>query len=100
MITIFGKEVPTEDYELAVPSETALVIIDYQNDCCSEGGTGHKVGADISMYKTTIPRTAEFASLCRQIGLPVINVQMCTLPDGKERFALLDEVANASQKEL
>jgi nicotinamidase-related amidase len=83
MITVYGKEVPTEDHELVVPSQTALVIIDYQNDCCSEGGTGHKVGADIGMYKTTIPATAEFARLARQMGIPVINVQMCTLPDGK-----------------
>jgi nicotinamidase-related amidase len=83
MKTIYGKDVPTEDHELVVPAQTALVIIDYQNDCCSVGGTGHKVGADISMYETTIPRTAEFAGLCRRIGIPIINVQMCTLPDGK-----------------
>jgi nicotinamidase-related amidase len=83
MKIIYGKEVPTEDHELVVPAQTALVIIDYQNDCCSEGGTGHKVGADLSMYKTTIPRTAEFACLSRRVGIPVINVRMCTLPDGK-----------------
>jgi nicotinamidase-related amidase len=83
MKIIYGKEVPTEAHELVDPSKTALVIIDYQNDCCSEGGTGHKAGADLSMYKATIPRTAEFASLCRRIRVPVINVRMCTLGDGK-----------------
>jgi nicotinamidase-related amidase len=83
MITIYGKEVPTEAHELVDPSKTALVIIDYQNDCCSEGGTGDKAGADLSMYKTTIPKTAAFAMLCRRIRLPVVNVGMNTLRDGK-----------------
>jgi nicotinamidase-related amidase len=83
MKIIYGKEVPTEAHELLDPSKTALVIIDYQNDCCSEGGTGHKAGADLTMYKTTIPRTAEFANLCRRVALPVVNVGMCTLRDGK-----------------
>ena len=55
MITIYGKQVPTEAHELVDPTGTALVIIDYQNDCCSEGGTGDKAGADLSMYKTTYP---------------------------------------------
>jgi nicotinamidase-related amidase len=83
MIIVYGKEVPTEPSELVDPSKTALVIIDYQNDCCSEGGTGHKAGADLSMYKLTIPKTAEFAALCRRIRLPVINVGMNTLRDGR-----------------
>jgi nicotinamidase-related amidase len=83
MITIYGKEVPTELHELVDPSDTALVIIDYQNDCCSEGGTGDQAGADLSMYKTTIPKTAQFAVLCRRVGLPIINVAMNTLRDGK-----------------
>src|ERR1700722_5957675 len=83
MIIVYGKEVPTEPSELVDPSKTALVIIDYQNDCCSEGGTGHKAGADLSMYNVTIPRTAEFAALCRRIRLPVVNVGMSTLRDGR-----------------
>lgn len=87
MKVIYGKEVPTEPHELVDPSTTALVIIDYQNDCCTEEGTAHQAGADLSMYKTTIPQTARFAALCRQMGVPVIHVAMCTLPEGKSDSA-------------
>ena len=83
MITIFGKEVPTELHELVDPRSTALVIIDMQNDCCSVGGTGDRAGADLSMYEEIIPRIADFADLCRRVGVPVINVRIHTLPDGK-----------------
>jgi nicotinamidase-related amidase len=62
---------------------TALVIIDMQNDCCSEGGTAHQAGADLSMYETTIPRIASFANVCREVGVPVINVGIYSLPDGR-----------------
>ena len=83
MITIFGKDVPTELPELVEPSSTAFCIIDMQNDCCSPGGTGDRAGADLSMYGEIIPRIAGFANLCRQIAVPVLNVQILTLPDGK-----------------
>lgn len=83
MITVFGKEVPTELHELVEPRSTAFVIIDMQNDCCSVGGSGHQAGGDLSMYAETIPRTAEFAALCRRVGVPVINVGIVTLPEGR-----------------
>lgn len=83
MVIVHGKEVPTQLHELVDPTCTALVIIDMQNDCCAEGGSAHQAGADLSMYKAMIPRIAEFARLCRRTGVPVINVRVCTLPDGK-----------------
>ena len=83
MITVYGKEVPTELAELVDPRSTAFVIIDMQNDCCSVGGTGHRAGADLSMYAEVIPRIAEFAALCRRAGVPVINVRILTLPEGR-----------------
>jgi nicotinamidase-related amidase len=35
------------------------------------------------MYEETIPRIAELSSACREVGVPVINVGIYTLPDGK-----------------
>lgn len=87
MITIHGKEVPTELHEIADPATTALCIIDMQNDCCSPGGSAHEAGADMSMYEATIPRIAAFARTCREVGVPVINVRILTLPDGKSDSA-------------
>lgn len=82
MLRIHGKDVPTTLHELVEPSSTAFVIIDMQNDCCTEGGSGHKAGADISMYRQTIPRIARFADACRRMSVPVIHVGIYTLPDG------------------
>ena len=87
MITIHGKEVPTELHEIADPESTALCIIDMQNDCCAVGGSAHEAGADMSMYEATIPRIAAFAGTCRELGVPVINVRILTLPDGKSDSA-------------
>lgn len=83
MITIHGKDVPTELHELVEPRHTALCIIDMQNDCCSPGGSVDVAGGDLSMYEDTVPRIAELARLCRRIGVPVINVRILTLPDGR-----------------
>src|SRR5579864_8012972 len=83
MIVVHGKEVPTQLRELVDPACTALVVIDMQNDCCAEGGSAHQAGADLSMYREMIPRIVEFAQLCRRTGVPVINVRVCTLPDGQ-----------------
>jgi nicotinamidase-related amidase len=83
MLNIYGKDVPTTLQELVDPSSTAFVIIDMQNDCCSEGGSGHRAGGDISMYRQTIPRIAQFAEVCRRISVPVIHVGIYTLPDGQ-----------------
>lgn len=83
MITVYGKEVPTELHELVTPDGTALVVIDMQNDWCSEGGSGHQASSDLRMYKEIIPRIAAFSRLCRRIGIPVVNIGMSTLPEGK-----------------
>ncbi len=82
MITILGKEIPTELHELVDPRSTAFVIIDMQNDCCSEGGSAHDAGADLSMYTEIVPRIAAFADICRDANVPVINVRIVALPEG------------------
>ena len=73
MITIHGKDVPTELLELVDPQSTALLIIDMQNDCCAEGGSGHRAGADLSMYRDVVPGIARFAEACRTVSVPVIT---------------------------
>ena len=83
MITIHGKQVPTELHELVAPASTAFCVIDMQNDCCAVGGSAHEAGADMSMYEEIIPRIGSFAAVCRDVGVPVINVRILTLPDGR-----------------
>lgn len=65
-----------------MPTSTALLIIDMQNDCCAEAGSAARAGADVSAYQPIIPRIAAFAEACREIQVPVINVRILTLRDG------------------
>jgi nicotinamidase-related amidase len=83
LITVWGKDVPTELHELVDPRATALVIIDMQNDCCAVGGSAHQAGADLSMYEEITPRIVKLTAACRRIGVPVINVGIYSLPDGR-----------------
>ena len=83
MITVFGKNVPTELLEIVDPMSTAVLVIDMQNDCCARGGSAHDAGGDMSMYEEIIPRIASFADVCRSVGVPVIHVGLYTLPDGR-----------------
>lgn len=83
MLRIHGMDIPTTLGELADPAAAALLIIDMQNDCCSEGGAADKAGGDLSMYREIIPRISSFADACRQMSVPVIHVGIYTLPDGR-----------------
>jgi nicotinamidase-related amidase len=44
MIEVYGRKVLTTIEELVDPRRTALVVIDVQNDFCSEGGLMHELG--------------------------------------------------------
>lgn len=82
MIKIHGKDVPTELAELVDPRITALVVVDVQNDFCSPGGLADRAGADLTMYRSVIPRIAMLAACGRDTGVPIVNVQMLTLKNG------------------
>ena len=83
MLEVFGHKVPTELSEMVEPSRSAFVIVDMQNDFCSAGGSAHREGADLSMYKETAPRIAAFAAACRTFATPVIHAAMVALPEGR-----------------
>jgi nicotinamidase-related amidase len=83
MITIFGKSVPTELEELVAPRQTALIIIDMQNDFCTPGGTADLAGTNLGMYPQITPRIAHVARVAREVGIPVVHLSMCSLPDGR-----------------
>ena len=74
---------PTELHELVEPTSTALLIIDMQNDWCSPGGSTARAGGDMSMFPQIIPRIRDLAHGARRVGVPVVNVRMLALGDGK-----------------
>ncbi|MBB6735404.1 cysteine hydrolase family protein [Cohnella zeiphila] len=57
--------------------ETALVIIDMQNDFCHEDGASAKGGmADIPAFQACVPKIETLISSARSSGVPVIFVYM------------------------
>jgi nicotinamidase-related amidase len=83
MIEVSGHRVPTELHELVEPTSTALVIIDMQNDWCSPGGSTALAGGDMTMFPEIIPRIRRLADVARRVDVPVVNVRMVALEDGK-----------------
>lgn len=80
MIEIEGKQVYTELAELVDPAHAALLVIDMQRDFCETGGAFDRLGVDISMYPEMIPRVARLIEGARRAAVPVIFIQMTTLP--------------------
>lgn len=80
MREVDGRLIYDEIFELVDPAHTALVLIDIQNDFCSEGGTFDSHGYDVSLYDDMIHRTARLLGGARAAGVPCIFVQNTTLP--------------------
>jgi len=81
VIEIYGRQVPTELHEIAAPGQTALVVIDMQNDLCSPDGVFAAQGADVSAYAAITPRIARLVAAAREAGVLVVFVQATTRKD-------------------
>jgi nicotinamidase-related amidase len=75
MIEVHGRQVFTEIEEIVDPRHTALVLIDVQNDFCSEGGLMHEMGKDLAMMKGTVARLRGVLEAARQAGVMPIYIQ-------------------------
>ncbi|MGH2498358.1 MAG: cysteine hydrolase family protein [Ktedonobacteraceae bacterium] len=80
MITIENKLVYTTLEELVDVRHTALVVVDMQNDFCKPGWAFDQLGIDLSMYPPMLPCLARLLTGARDAGVPVIYIQMTTLP--------------------
>lgn len=81
MYLVDGKEIPETLDELLVPSRTAHVMIDIQNDCCHPDGTCAVAGADVSMYPEMIQKVARLVDESRELGVLQVFVHMVSLPN-------------------
>lgn len=69
-------------YEFAFNQQrTALIIIDMQNDFCSPGGFGEKLGNDISLTRDIVPVIQQLLNTARNGGLLIIHTREGHLPD-------------------
>ena len=81
MIEVEGKQVFSELAELVDPEHTALVVVDMQRDFCVPGWAFDTLGIDISMYPPMIPRLAHLIEGARAADVPIVYIQMTTLPN-------------------
>ena len=61
--------------ELVVPSKTAILVVDVQNDFCEPDGAAGKGGKDTSACMAMIPRLQRFLDEARAHGTNVIFIQ-------------------------
>ena len=61
--------------ELVDPSRAALLVVNMQNDQCSQKGHYAKNNIDISMHREMIPRVATLISAARKAGVMVVFLQ-------------------------
>ena len=71
-----------EPYHIQIEfSQSALVIIDMQNDFCTEGGWAHLAGLDIRRTSSVIPRIKDVVTVAREAGLTIVHTREGHLPD-------------------
>ena len=63
------------------PAETALLVIDMQNDFGTKGGMFDRAGIDISQIQKAVAVTARVIAAARKAGIPVLYLKMGFLPD-------------------
>jgi len=61
--------------ELVVPSKSAIIVVDVQNDFCEPDGAAGKGGKDTAAAMAMIPRLQRFLDAARAHGTNIIFVQ-------------------------
>lgn len=63
------------------PRQTAVIVVDMQNDFGSEGGMFSRAGIDISRIQAAVPPTARVLEAARHAGMPIVYLKMALTPD-------------------
>ena len=59
------------------PSQTAVIVVDMQNDFCTEGGAMHQLGLGVGLdpIREMIPNLVSFLGEARAAGVPIVYIQ-------------------------
>lgn len=57
-------------------AETAVIVVDMQNDFCSKGGMFDHAGVNISMIQKTVEPTRKVLSAAREAGIKIVYLKM------------------------
>lgn len=63
------------------PRETAIIVVDMQNDFGAEGGMFARAGIDISGIQAAVAPTARALDAARGAGMPIVYLKMGFAPD-------------------
>jgi ureidoacrylate peracid hydrolase len=66
------------------PKKTALVLIEYQNDFTSEGGTLHGAVAPVMASTNMLPNTVETVQKAREMGVTIVHAPITFTNDYHE----------------
>lgn len=66
---------------LISPRQTAVIVVDMQNDFGAEGGMFARAGIDISGIRAVVEPTARVLAAARRAGMPVVYLKMGFAPD-------------------
>jgi ureidoacrylate peracid hydrolase len=66
------------------PKKTAVVLIEYQNDFTSEGGTLHDAVKGVMEKENMLPHTVETVEKARELGATIIHAPITFTPDYHE----------------
>jgi nicotinamidase-related amidase len=83
MREIHGKATADRLEDRLVPSRTALLVVDMQNDFCSPGGMIDRLGGDIRPVREIIPTLARLVSHARRVGTQIVYIKNRSRPDGR-----------------
>jgi nicotinamidase-related amidase len=78
-----GVDLFTEIDEIVRPGHTALLVVDAQRDFCSPDGVAAKLGRDLSIIQSAIPKVRAVVDAARAAGVFVIYIQNVWLPANK-----------------
>jgi ureidoacrylate peracid hydrolase len=73
-------EANPEPITIEIPN-TAVIVIDMQNDFGSKGGMFDRAGLDISMIRSAVLPTSRVVASARQSGIAIIYLKMGYRPD-------------------
>jgi nicotinamidase-related amidase len=78
----YGKIIPETLDELVDPKQTAVIVVDMQNDLVSpEGYLAVNDGQDVSLNRSIIPPIQNLIEKARAAGLPIVFVQYTVDPE-------------------
>src|SRR5215207_996138 len=63
------------------PTQTAVIVVDMQNDFGSRGGMFDRAGIDLSAFRRAIGPTATVLASAREAGIKVVYLKMAFRPD-------------------